>query len=69
MSLFGTIVAADLALVFAGLSTGFSLIDTSDWGGPKVFPSLLTMVFLLFLLVSLWAGGLATLGRIKKVVS
>ena len=66
MSLFGTIVAADLALVFAGLSTGFSLIDTSGWGGPGVFLSLLTTIFLLFLLASLRARSLAALGRVRR---
>ena len=59
MSLFGAIVAADLAHVFAGPSTSFSHIDTSGWGGPRVLSSLLAAVFLLFLLPSFWVGSLA----------
>ena len=66
MSLFVAIVAADLALVFAELSTSFSFIDISGWDALGVFPSLLITVFLFFLPVSLWAGGLATLGRVKR---
>ena len=59
MSLFGAIVAADLGHIFAGPSTSFSHIDTSGWGGLRVFLSLLAAVFLLFLFPSYWVGSLA----------
>ena len=64
--LFTTVVAGNLAQLFAGANKRAGRIDTGDWGGNRASSSLLVAVSPLFLLPSFLIGGFSTLGMVKR---